>query len=159
MKKYITDIVAVAIVLLVALVSVDKPPVEDRLSRDLRLAAVQSTASAGTAQEEQAVSFVNITRRNIFARSGSYEPEIPASKGKGLQSQLKTKYHLVAILKGINKQAVFMEYNGTVISVMEGERLPDGSTVVEIEEVSVKVNARDGAKEYRMFNVRNESQK
>jgi hypothetical protein len=66
----------------------------------------------------------------------------------------KRPYQLVAVLRGSDRRAVFRDYAGSLVARKLGEKLADGSEVVQIGDVSVSVQKGTERKEYRIFVIK-----
>jgi hypothetical protein len=68
-------------------------------------------------------------------------------------------YDLVAVLRGNEKRAIFRSYTGSLVSRKLGEKLADGSEVVEIGDTTVSLQKGTERKEQRIFVVRSKGGK
>jgi hypothetical protein len=65
----------------------------------------------------------------------------------------------VAVLRGNEKRAIFRSYTGSLVSRKLGEKLADGSEVVEIGDTTVSLQKGTERKEQRIFVVRSKGGK
>jgi hypothetical protein len=116
------------------------------------LPAVSGEVSADQATEKDALPakerYKDLAKRNIFEADGSYE------RPKGLIVLPENPYNLIAVLEGKEKRAIFREYTGDMVSFKKGEKMIDGSVIMEIGRMDVKVKKGKNIREYRIFDVK-----
>jgi hypothetical protein len=165
MKKYLADILCIAVVAVLAVLGVEKaeikakvhPPGGDRgrpakvEKKEQEKPAAGIIRSSGTAKV--------LKERNLFAGPGS--PAAGAQAGAAVGGPpgakitvLQGAYTLIGILNGEQRKAVFRDNSGVVVTLNAGQKLNDGMVITRINERSVELAKGGEKKELKLFDVK-----
>ena len=156
-KRYLLDVLCIALVAAVAPLAAQKPMID----LNLRSSAGDRGNLGGAKKEETEMAPKGVIirdvavlralkERNIFAAAESYARS--KSEMQGLLS--KGPYALIGVLQGEEKKAVFREQTGSIVTLTVGKKLIDGSVITRIEDRSVEVMKGEEKKELRIFKVK-----
>jgi hypothetical protein len=157
-KKHWMDIIGVALCVSIGYFAAGRPRVDDMVLSHQKIPLPARRVQPKEAVKPEnpvsaALSYTNIEKKNIFSAQKSYEL-LPA----GVPMPEKP-YDLVAVLRGNEKRAIFRSYTGSLVSRKLGEKLADGSEVVEIGDTTVSLQKGTERKEQRIFVVRSKGGK
>jgi len=162
--KYLSDIICVVIVVILALLTTQRPVIDliGRTAVSSRT-GVSPVIPSDVKKEEtknlqkeivrDVVASKALKDRNIFAADGKYA--IVAMSGPGMKGPLpENPYTLIGILRGEEKKAVFREHTGSILALTVGKELIDGSVITRIDNLSVEVKKGKEKRELRIFSVK-----
>ena len=157
--KYLLDIICVVIVVILALLTAEKPVFNLNIRPSIAdKKQPQDRKKEETKKVEKEIVRVVVTHealkeRNIFSADGRY-----ATSGVGggeMKGSLPEKpYSLIGILQGEEKKAVFREYTGSIVFLTIGKKLIDDSIITRIDSTSVEVKKGKEKKELKIFDVK-----
>lgn len=151
-KKHWTDIIILALCLGIGYFIAAKPRItEGDLSYQKIPSPAKRVRPIETAKPEHLLevipSYANIEKNNIFSAQRSYEV-LPAG------TPTDRPYQLIAVLKGNDRRAIFRDYKGSLVSRKPGEKLDDGSEVVQIGDTFVSLQKGTERREQRIFAIK-----
>jgi hypothetical protein len=157
--KYLLDIIFVVIVVILALLTTQRPVVD----LNIRPSVADKKQPQDRKKEETKKVEKEIVRnvfaskelkdRNIFSADGRYP--MPKAGSAGMKDPLlKNPYTLIGILQGEEKKAVFREYTGSIVFLTIGKKLIDDSIITRIDSTSVEVKKGKEKKELKIFDVK-----
>jgi hypothetical protein len=157
--KYLLDIICVVIVVLLALLTAEKPV----FNVNMRPSIADKKQPQDRKKEETKKVEKKIVRdvfaskvlkdRNIFSAGGTYvAPGAGSADKKGPLPE--NPYTLIGILQGEEKKAVFREYTGSIVFLTIGKKLIDDSIITRIDSTSVEVKKGKEKKELKIFNIK-----
>lgn len=147
--KYKIDLLVIAIFVAAGIIFAGRPDVEvklDKLGNKREVEAKSSKPAKETSEQKN--NYKHLDERNIFSETGSYET------AKGLLQIPENPYNLIAVLRGMEKRAVFREFTGNMVSLKVGDKLIDGAVIEDIGDMSVKIKKGKETKDYRIFEVK-----
>ena len=170
--KYLSDIICVVIVVILALLTTQKPVIDligrtgvsSRTGVSWRTGVSPVIPSEKTAIKEETKNLQKLIvrevvvsdalkDRNIFAADGKYA--MATTSGPGMKGPLpENPYTLIGILRGEEKKAVFREHTGSILALTVGKELIDGSVITRIDNLSVEVKKGKEKRELRIFSVK-----
>jgi len=157
--KYLLDIICVVIVVILALLTAEKPV----FNVNIRPSIADKKQPQDRKKEEAKKVEKEIVRdvfaskelkdRNIFSADGRYLT--PGAVSAGMKGPLpENPYTLIGILQGEEKKAVFREYTGSIVFLTIGKKLIDDSIITRIDSTSVEVKKGKEKKELKIFDVK-----
>jgi hypothetical protein len=159
MKKFLIDGAVLCGVALAAFVFAQKPvldwrPVPTAGSKPVKEEKVVAQDRKEVAKDvapfpDQDVSLAFLKKRNIFSLDGSYT----AVKAATMQAQVipENPYTLLAILQGKERNALFREFTGAVITAPLRKKMIDGFVVTRIGDLNVSLKRGKETKEMGVF--------
>jgi hypothetical protein len=157
MKKFLMDGAVLCGVALAAFVFAQKPALDWRSVPTADSKPVQEEKAAAKDSKEVAkdaaplpdpdVSLAFLKKRNIFSLDGSYA-EVKTGK---LQTIPENPYILLAILQGKEKNALFQEFTGAVITAPLRKKMIDGFVVTRVGDMNVELKRGKETKELGVF--------
>jgi hypothetical protein len=148
-KRYLTDIISIAVlVLFIPILVINRPDISYNEQPATRhIPGVKERAEEkGMEKVTRTAGFPHIEERNIFSPDGAY-----IIKGKTLLTG--ASYRLIGVLTSGLKRAVFVDNEGGVFILKEGERLYDGSVISRIDNISVTLKRGKTKRELKIFNI------
>jgi len=161
--KYLLDIICVVIVVILALLTTQRPVIDLSIRpsiADKRQPQDTKKEKTKNVQKEivrDVVTSKVLKDRNIFSADGKYPTSGAGSAdmGAGVKAALpENPYTLIGILQGEEKKAVFREYTGSIVTLTVGKKLIDDSVITRINNTSVEVKKGKEKKELRIFDVK-----
>jgi hypothetical protein len=157
--KYLLDIICVVIVVILALLTTQRPVID----LNIRPSIADKRKPQDTIKEETKKVQKEIVRdvvtskalkdRNIFSADGRYTT--PGAGTADMKGPLpENPYTLIGILQGEEKKAVFREYTGSIVFLTIGKKLIDDSIITRIDNTSVEVKKGKEKKELKIFDVK-----
>ena len=152
MKKYITDFLFAALLLVIfPLFVVGRPDINYNVVTSIvETLEVETHEDLSVSKVKNKRKYSNIKERNIFSPDGSYKT-IEGKKKSDYEA-----YRFIGVVISGQKRAVFIKENGNIVSLKTGDKLEDGSVISSIENLSVKLKKNDKVVEYRIFKLENE---
>ena len=148
MKPYLVDIIFVVLTVLTALLlagttgTVQVP--STRPAPPTAAVAKEMKQEQKKSMSEQEVEFKDISKRNIFSLSGSYQDSTPISLPDN-------PYVLIGVVKeGDVMKAVFRDYTDKVIKASAGQQMIDGFRLIAVDNPQVMLKR---ANEKKIFNI------
>jgi len=150
-RKFLPDIFCAAIILALAFfIAAGPPPLPATPSvRVGRLVPDQHREQKKAWTPDPPADMALLTKRNLFAESGSYE--VKGNKPKVVIPE--NPYTLIAVLMGKEKMAALRDFTGAIQTFPAGKTLMDGSVITEISPLSVKLKKGKETKELKVFDV------
>jgi hypothetical protein len=149
-KKYITDIVGILIIISCVIIFAGKPHIDynppPAATVQIDKKKVSEIKNETEAVRENKALYAALEKRNIFTEAGGY-----AATEVSLSALPPNPYTLIAILQGKDKKAVFREYTGAIVTVPVGKKMIDGYIVQSIEGLTVKLKRDKEEKKFRVF--------
>jgi hypothetical protein len=156
-KRYLLDVLCIILIIIIPLIAAQRPEVD--------LTMRSSTGDKGQFSDskkkenekvqkeimKEVVALKSLKERNIFAPDGTYSISETALKGP----LPKHPYTLIGILQGEEKKAVFRDYTGSIITLVRGKKLIDGSVIKRIDRLSVELEKGKEKRELRIFDLTN----
>lgn len=125
----------------------ERPPQIDLSPRERDPSERQESPGNSSPESKERGRAVNLAfsppPRNPFSPDGSYvEIELP-----------ENPYRLLAVKLGGTPEALLLDYQGQILRVRKGQRLPDNSTVIAIKDTSVTIRRLNRTQELTIFRV------
>jgi len=154
-KKNIPDLLAILVIALMVFMMAGQPAIKPAVNQAAQHPVAKSSSPAP--QESKIISGIHrvivsgqavkdIKERNIFMENGVYAD----ADGKIIPDN---PYALIAVLQGKEKNAIFRDYQGKVMTLRAGEKLMDGFVITGIDAMSVRLQRRNELKSLRLFNA------
>lgn len=151
-RKHRIDTIIFLLSIIIAIILSEKPKAIDINYYDVNTITSKKNDmnNIETETSENEDEYKDIKERNIFAQDGKYIITPPPNI---LQQIPEKPYNLIAVLKGIEKRALFRDYKGTMLFVKEGDKMIDDAIIEKIDNTSVKVRKEDDLLEFKIFDV------
>lgn len=151
-NKFRIDIIIIALCIAMGYCFAIKPKVDPVTAPKKISPTTEKVRPKEVAQPEKPASapapYQNIEGRNIFSPTGGYE--LPQTPGMVIPEK---PYELVATLRGSERLAVFRDFTGSLVARKPGEKLADGSEIVQVNDRTVTLKKGDTQKEFKIFHV------
>lgn len=149
-KGYISDMVAVLMVTVMAVVLAGKPAMNPGKLQSpqshIKVTPIENLKESKVIDRPIEEPDQAIKERNVFSASGTYAES-------SAQPLPDNPYTLIAVLQGNEKKAVFRDHNGVVSTLPVGKKLPDEFVITRIDTLSVQLEKRNEQKDLRLFNA------
>src|SRR5262245_4959239 len=154
MKNYLADGAVIALALLLVYWWAEKPQLdlERKPAASMRPVVPEKAVRGDPSQEgnleipeKTPRDYQKLEARNIFSPDGLYAQ---LSQQKPMP---EVAYTLLGVIMAKPRQAVFRDYLGAVVAVVEGQALADGFVIARIGALSVTATRGEDEREYRIF--------
>lgn len=154
-KKHLSDIAVIVFfgvfiplfVVKKPVISYNMPHTKDRVAQTGKQQGSRAAEQqAGKQQDKTTLNggYMKLEERNIFSMEGTYK----SAKDKVVLPE--NPYTFIGVLGSKEKQAVFREYTGHIITLKKGDRLIDDFVIKDIDNLYVKLKKSKGKEEKEM---------
>lgn len=153
-KRHLSDIAIIVFLgLLIPLFVVKKPVISYNIAhtkdRESQAGKQQekATGNSSSGNKPENNGYAKLEERNIFSMDGTYK------SAKDKVALPENPYTFIGVLGSNEKQAVFREYTGHIITLKKGDKLIDDFVIKDIDNLYVKLTKGKGKaeKEMRIF--------